>query len=363
MIPEEIILNAAENIQANLARLTDLEVKHQQLDSKVDNITVDLEDEIKTVATDLITKYKYLISFGRRLFTDSETGSYDSEEAALTDVYNLFYQSDDTSDMASAQVGTTTYIFIKSRYQVSKLIMLNTTEGKFYVVDKSTCSFVKTLLFYGANEVAKDISIAITELYDTLLKYIDAQDEVVKGYADSLSEGDKQYTDSSFANAVGHANNLFTQVNDRLNAVLDGADADFDSFKELAAQIKAFKLEHADFLEAIKSLTTETVTDSATTSIVRTLNNNTDYTYIADNISSIVLKIPSDIKHGYAAGVNFKTGSLKPGFSLVNNSSYSLKFLVNGRGVDSFTPESNQNYMCLAICNGINVVFQIVEIE
>lgn len=362
MIPEEIILNAAENIQSNLARLTNLEVKHQQLESNVDNIVVNFDEKIDKVSDDLKTKYNYLVSFSRRLVADNVTGKYSSENDAIAEAFKLFYASDDTSDMASAQVGVNTLIFVKSRASVNKLILLDTTNAKFYTVDKSTGSYKKDLMFYGQYEVTAEITIAIASLRDTLTNYIETQDKMVMNFAQSLSDGDRNYTDSSFANAVEHAGILFTQINDRLNAILEGADEDFNSFKELSDQIAAFKLEHADFLSMIDSLTTDVVLDSESTSIVRTLAHNTDYSYNADDISSIILKIPSDAEHGYAAGVNFKTNT-KPGFTLVNNSRYPLKFLVNGRSVTSFTPEANQNYICLAQCNGINILFQIVEIE
>lgn len=362
MIPEEILLNAAENIEQNLAHVTELYAKHQQLESNVDNIVVNFDKKIDKVSDDLKTKYNYLVSFSRRLVADNVTGKYSSENDAIAEAFKLFYASDDTSDMASAQVGVNTLIFVKSRASVNKLILLDTTNAKFYTVDKSTGSYKKDLMFYGQYEVTAEITIAIASLRDTLTNYIETQDKMVMNFAQSLSDGDRNYTDSSFANAVEHAGILFTQINDRLNAILEGADEDFNSFKELSDQIAAFKLEHADFLSMIDSLTTDVVLDSESTSIVRTLAHNTDYSYNADNISSIILKIPSDAEHGYAAGVNFKTNT-KPGFTLVNNSRYPLKFLVNGRSVTSFTPEANQNYICLAQCNGINILFQIVEIE
>ena len=61
MIPEEILLNAAENIEQNLAHVTELYAKHQQLESNVDNIVVNFDEKIAKVSDDLKTKYNYYI--------------------------------------------------------------------------------------------------------------------------------------------------------------------------------------------------------------------------------------------------------------------------------------------------------------
>ncbi|MGM9971548.1 MAG: hypothetical protein ACI35W_04005 [Anaeroplasmataceae bacterium] len=323
MIPEEVILNAAENINTNLARLTDLEVR-----------------------------FNGFLKFGRRL-EPTTGGSFETEDELLDEVFNFFYENvDDTSDIASAQVGINSYIFVKSRYLTSRLIMLDTTSHKFYDVDNSTGTYTKTTMFYGKEEVGEDIATALEEFNNVLTKYIDAQDA-----------NDQKYADGIFNNAIAHANSLFDQINNRLNAITEGADTDYDTFKELSDQIKKFKEEHSDFLDSIDRLTTKTLIDSETTSIVRTLSNNTDYSYTAEDIASITFKIPADITHGYTAGVNYKIGTTRPGFSLINNSTYPLRIIENGRISDSVTHEPNHIYSCIVICNGLEVIFQVVEME
>ena len=221
MIPEDIILNAAENINTNLARLTDLEVR-----------------------------FKGFSKFGRRLEPSTGT-SFKTEDDVLDEAFKFFYNSDDTSDIASAQVDINTYLFIKSRFLTSRLIMLDTTNHKFYDVDKSTGDYVKSIMFYGAEEVANDIADALEKLNTALTKYIDDQDAA-----------DRKYADGAFNNSIAHANSLFEQINNRLNLITNGADTDYDSFRELSDQIKAFKEEHSDFWNSIDALTNKTLTDS-----------------------------------------------------------------------------------------------------
>lgn len=153
------------------------------------------------------------------------------------------------------------------------------------------------------------------------------------------------------------------EIQDRLVKILDGADENYDTFLELANQIKVFKEEHEDFYNYIELLTTDTVSDSKSTVINQVLFPNTDYTFTADNIASITLEIPSIATHGYTCGLNFKTGANVPTFTVNNLSEVPLKYIFNGRPTDSFEIVDNQVYTCIVICNGINVLFQLVETE
>lgn len=102
--------------------------------------------------------------------------------------------------------------------------------------------------------------------------------------------------------------------------------------------------------------------DTTTTAIDYTVEDNTDKTFNANNISSIKLRIPNGIGHGYYAGVNIVIGSTPPTFELVNNSSYQAYILQRGLPQASYTPQANSRANLLIYCDGSAVYVYANEV-
>lgn len=358
MIPEEILLNAAENISENNAKITELVAKTTQL--------------------------KY---FGNKMLADLTSKAYDSVDTALSEAFSTFYDDEATaSDILSFQLESgASYVLFRNLSDTSSLIEFDCGKNKFYLVTKSDDSYTYTDLFTSPTEVTEEITTAINDLdtilralitaevdtlntkinaeVETLNETIDTKENEIYEYVDTQDTANKTFTTEQFNNAVAHAESLFNQVNTKINTMLDGADETLDTFKEIYDQVTQFKEEHQDFLDAIAKLTTTIKTDSDTTVVALDLVDNTDYSYTADNISSITINIPSSIEHGFACGINFKTGSSYPAFTINNKSSFDLKKIVNGVVFDSVTLKANQLYNCICLCNGMGIIFQLLEMD
>ena len=103
--------------------------------------------------------------------------------------------------------------------------------------------------------------------------------------------------------------------------------------------------------------------DNTDTTIECLLEDNKDMTYTADNISSMQIVIPNTVKHGFCAGVNFKSGDNPPSVNFVNNSNFELKIMVFGLSASSYTPSANRTIMMSIFCDGINVYCYINEVS
>jgi hypothetical protein len=169
------------------------------------------------------------------------------------------------------------------------------------------------------------------------------------------------YATVEFVKNLPDLEDTVSDIEAKLTKILDGADEDYDTFIELANQVAKFKEEHEDFYDYIEALTTDTAIDTKTTDINQVLFTNTDYTFAADNITSITLEIPSTAVHGYTCGVNFKTSKPIPKFTVNNKSSIPLKYINGGRHVDKVALKENKVYNCIVICNGMDTLFQLVE--
>lgn len=102
--------------------------------------------------------------------------------------------------------------------------------------------------------------------------------------------------------------------------------------------------------------------DSTTTAINYTVEDNTDKTFKASGITSIRLTIPSGIGHGYYAGVNVICGATAPTFEIVNSSSYDVKILQRGLLQQSYTPQPNSAANMLIYCDGAAVYVYVNEV-
>lgn len=172
----------------------------------------------------------------------------------------------------------------------------------------------------------------------------------------------KSLADSAGQVAYNQAFALITQTNERLDKLLEGADIDFDTFKELSDQIKVFIEEHEEFIEDINALKTKLLTDNESTDINWTLMNNVDVTYSADNITSIVLNIPSTISHGFYCGFNFKSSNVPPAILINNNSNMDLEIVKNGRQVRNINPQPDTTARMFIDCDGMHVYITVQEL-
>jgi len=103
--------------------------------------------------------------------------------------------------------------------------------------------------------------------------------------------------------------------------------------------------------------------DATTTAIDYTLTAYVDKTFSADGITSVKLTVPATAEHGFIAGVNIKTGSTKPTFKIINNTSNFVKYVLNGSTVDAVTAfAANMDVKMTVEHDGAYIVVVIAEV-
>ncbi len=102
--------------------------------------------------------------------------------------------------------------------------------------------------------------------------------------------------------------------------------------------------------------------DGETNEVNYVIEDNTDMSFISENITSVKLTIPENIHHGYHAGVNFVSGSTAPTFEVINNSEYTIKIIQYGFVMSAYTPSANCSVSMSIICDGKFVHLSILEV-
>lgn len=329
MIPEEVLLNAAENITTNLERLTNLEVK-----------------------------YNTLRKFGRKMIADTVTGDYSSLNDALLAAFNLFYLSSDTCDIASAQANAKTYLFIKNRNSVYKLCLFDASVGKYYDVTISSYSdptYTYEELFVQTDEIE---STYLTPLHNTIISeyqaYVSAANLALKTYILNKADEDHQSMMTSLT-AVD------TALRERIDAILNGADADFDTFIEVSTKMAEMLEEDDNLWAAIQAAQTSCVSNANGT-VTHTLIDNQSVNFTASEILVMNITIPV-AEHGFTSYISFK-GTTSTVFSIVNTSGLTAIWLKNSALTDAeHFNMKNALYNILFESNGANIYIRIEEIE
>lgn len=98
-----------------------------------------------------------------------------------------------------------------------------------------------------------------------------------------------------------------------------------------------------------------------------TFANNTDYQLISliDTVT-VTMIIPSGVTQGWVSSCTFTVGNSIPTFSLTNNSSYNVVFIVNNRKADvsaiALNLDRNGIVECMAECNGFDIRIYMKEV-
>jgi hypothetical protein len=122
-------------------------------------------------------------------------------------------------------------------------------------------------------------------------------------------------------------------------------------------------LTKADYIWSKFSGLPECSIDFTTTSITHIASIETDKTFSAVDITSIIISIPSEVSHGYYAGVNFKTSASSiPTVAFTTQSPLPVKLSVSGRSVDSYTPKLDKMVNILLYCDGVYIYAYVSEV-
>ncbi len=102
--------------------------------------------------------------------------------------------------------------------------------------------------------------------------------------------------------------------------------------------------------------------DAANGVVSVTLMHDTDKTLTSNALTSITITIPQGVKHGFYAGLNFRTGATPPKVLFFNNSGLPLKIIMRGALTEAYTPGANKTVQGLYYCDGLNVYCYINEV-
>lgn len=103
--------------------------------------------------------------------------------------------------------------------------------------------------------------------------------------------------------------------------------------------------------------------DIAASGVVNiTLTHDTDKTLTSETLTSITITVPQDVKHGFYAGLNFRTGATPPKVLYCNNSDLPLKIIMRGALTESYVPGAEKSVQGLYYCDGLNVYCYINEV-
>lgn len=123
--------------------------------------------------------------------------------------------------------------------------------------------------------------------------------------------------------------------------------------------ISLLETEKVDLTEYQKK--SEVLNNLSDTNITYTMSDNSETSFIADDITNLNLIIPSTIKHGWYGAVNFKSSSSAPIFTITNNSSYPLKLYKYGFPINYFAPIPNTMVDMLCYNDGVYTYLLISE--
>lgn len=93
-----------------------------------------------------------------------------------------------------------------------------------------------------------------------------------------------------------------------------------------------------------------------------TLADTTNFT-VTPNASVINITIPATIEEGFAAEVNFKSGSTPPTINVTNNTELDFRVVIQGSTETSYLPAANANCDMMFYHNGLMIECAILEIE
>lgn len=102
--------------------------------------------------------------------------------------------------------------------------------------------------------------------------------------------------------------------------------------------------------------------DAASGAVSVMLAHDTDKTLTAADITSLTITIPAGAKHGFYAGLNYRTGASAPVVRFINNSGLTLKLLLRGAVCETYTPGTNKTVQTLFYSDGLNVYGYINEV-
>ena len=97
------------------------------------------------------------------------------------------------------------------------------------------------------------------------------------------------------------------------------------------------------------------IKDTTTTNISYTVEDSTDKTYSANNITRVKIRIPSNITQGFCSNVNIKNSQNAPTYIFTNYSSFPFKLVMWGKVIDGYLANGNTTTNLAIFCDGINV--------
>lgn len=87
-----------------------------------------------------------------------------------------------------------------------------------------------------------------------------------------------------------------------------------------------------------------------------------DKTYTSTDLTSLTVIIPNNVKHGFYAGINFRTVAQTITVAFTNFSSLPLKLIVSGVTSENYSPGQNKYVRMIFDCDGVNIYCTIVEV-
>lgn len=270
----------------------------------------------------------------------------------------------------STYAGYAAFVYMKNSagdYKTHHFGTLSTTDVEFLLPAEMTLEGNTSLVFYavtgsGENKVTAIWAPVIVPVTSTGVDYKkvavaspDVLEEVISEAAEALN----------IANGVAAAaeNGDFDgkSVFIRFSASSNGASMT-STWQEgqdyigvyLGTEVSALP---ADYIWSRFVGGSQCVVDNSTTNISHTALHNLDASFKANDITNIAITIPADVAHGYFSGVNFKTGSTPPTFSISTTSALPLKLHQYGFEIDgnTFAPAANSMVEIIIRCNGFAI--------
>ena len=208
------------------------------------------------------------------------------------------------------------------------------------------------------------------ELIDALDKELSARIDKNAEDIAAIPDEANAYADEKFREAIAHCdtnNNKLQEAHDALlekyTQLVSGAPIDMDSFLEVYNSVKALIAEDSDLRTLIEATITGCSEDFTSTSVSITLNDNSEVTY--GDLTSLTVLIPSTVYHGFQSTLVFSVGEVIPLLGFVNNSSYSVIYIKNGRRVVSYNNliEKNSKEELYVQCDGKHIMIYLREVR
>ena len=152
-----------------------------------------------------------------------------------------------------------------------------------------------------------------------------------------------------------------TKTIDEFNVVRVQLDTNESIYRDQHGN-DVIKITNNDVLFKGESITPKLSVDPKTSARLE-LENNAEKVY-ENLISSLLIIIPSNVKHGFCSYISFEPSGIFR-FDIANYSNYKLRIIVNGTEATlrelEFADACQYNMMVL--CNGVNVELYIQEIQ